>query len=101
MEETTRKLTLEIETDGDELRPLTSTIMADGMDSEHAVTLILMAVEGVIRASIMDTVREAAPLLNEELLDEMCLMNAKLAMIDEIMHMQMPPTRGISTTLPA
>lgn len=100
MEEIKRTVTMEIVSKEDE--PLIDTISLSvaGLEREHVLSLVMQAAEGLIRVQLMEELEGRFSLMSEEVKESIAAANAKLILIDEILHMESHAVSGMSTTIP-
>lgn len=67
------------------------TILAEGFERGNAAVLLLSAAEGMIRAQVERELRESDPLEAHDTVVAMAFLNARLQVIDVLMHLEPRP----------
>lgn len=95
-------LTLEIPDSDEDLssEAFSLGLRADGVDQDLVVPLLLAGVESLQRHIIRDSMEESNPLGNAEIMDTMANADARLTIVDMLMHLPFPGGQsGLSATV--
>lgn len=89
-----------VEEDGFNTDGIVSSMESQGIPPEVATTLLLISVYGRVSMEMRREIEQAVPLQSEEVTGAVAALNARLRMIDEIMHLpEIGPTAGFHITL--
>lgn len=85
--------------EADGLRGAEVTWHAEGIDPDDVVPATLSAALGLVRMRMLDALREAMPMGNEEILDGIASSDARLLLLHTVMHLEDMPFSGMEAAI--
>ena len=76
---------------GETIPEIKFTVMSQGVDADVIVPLLLSAAEGQAQAALLEQFRGADPMEQQDTIDALAMLNARLKVVDTVMHLPMRP----------
>ena len=73
----------------DSIDALRFEVMSQGLDLDHAATLMMIAAQGLVQSALAREIREDDPLESEDLVQTTSVLGSRIALMDMLMHIPM------------